>query len=254
MRVVRFAVGTFDIMTTTQNWPQLAAELSDVLALQAPPIAITFSEAPPAGVEAFDAPMPEPLPDGRTGRVPAGCAFWIKSADKTFSTVAEDHGNCSVGSVVLGFKTFDEVAGNSDVAAMLETGWVTTDVVPQIPVITEKPGAVTYGPLTETPFDPDVVLIRVNGEQLMLLHDALPDMHLAGKPQCHIVALAKEQGIVAASVGCALSRVRSGMSVNEMTCAIPAARLGEVLAALITTAGADGQVASYAGEDALRFS
>ena len=241
-------------MTTTQNWPQLAAELSDVLALQAPPIAITFSEAPPAGVEAFDAPMPEPLPDGRTGRVPAGCAFWIKSADKTFSTVAEDHGNCSVGSVVLGFKTFDEVAGNSDVAAMLETGWVTTDVVPLIPVITEKPGAVTYGPLTETPFDPDVVLIRVNGEQLMLLHDALPDMHLAGKPQCHIVALAKEQGIVAASVGCALSRVRSGMSVNEMTCAIPAARLGEVLAALITTAGADGQVASYAGEDALRFS
>lgn len=241
-------------MTTTQNWPQLAVELSDVLALEAPPVAITFSEAPPAGVEAFDAPMPEPLPDGRTGRVPAGCAFWIKSADKTFSTVAEDHGNCSVGSVVLGFKTFDEVAGNSDVAAMLETGWVTTDVVPQIPVITEKPGAVTYGPLTETPFDPDVILIRVNGEQLMLLHDALPDMHLAGKPQCHIVALAKDQGIVAASVGCALSRVRSGMSVNEMTCAIPAARLGEVLAALITTAGADGQVASYAGEDALRFS
>lgn len=241
-------------MTTTQNWPQFAVELSNVLALEAPPIAITFSEAPPAGVEAFDAPMPEPLPDGRTGRVPAGCAFWIKSADKTFSTVAEDHGNCSVGSVVLGFKTFDEVAGNSDVAAMLETGWVTTDVVPQIPVITEKPGAVTYGPLTETPFDPDVILIRVNGEQLMLLHDALPDMHLAGKPQCHIVALAKDQGIVAASVGCALSRVRSGMSVNEMTCAIPAARLGEVLAALITTAGADGQVASYAGEDALRFS
>ena len=252
--MVRVAVGTFGIMTTTQNWPQLAVELSDVLALEAPPVAITFSEAPPAGVEAFDAPMPEPLPDGRTGRVPAGCAFWIKSADKTFSTVAEDHGNCSVGSVVLGFKTFDEVAGNSDVAAMLETGWVTTDVVPQIPVITEKPGAVTYGPLTETPFDPDVILIRVNGEQLMLLHDALPDMHLAGKPQCHIVALAKDQGIVAASVGCALSRVRSGMSVNEMTCAIPAARLGEVLAALITTAGADGQVASYAGEDALRFS
>jgi uncharacterized protein (DUF169 family) len=240
-------------MSKTQNWSQFAVDLSNVLTLEAPPIAITFSEAPPAGVEAFDAPFPEPSPDGRTGRVPAGCAFWIKSAEKTFSTVAEDHGNCSVGSVVIGFKNFDEVAGNSDVAAMLETGWVTADVVPQIPVITEKPGAVTYGPLAETPVDPDVVLIRVNGEQLMLLHDALPDMRLAGKPQCHIVALAKEQGIVAASVGCALSRVRSGMSVEEMTCAIPAARLGDVLAALITTAGADGQVATFAGEDALRF-
>ena len=240
-------------MSKTQNWSQFALDLSNVLALEAPPIAITFSEAPPAGVEAFDAPFPEPSPDGRTGRVPAGCAFWIKSVEKTFSTVAEDHGNCSVGSVVIGFKNFDEVAGNSDVAAMLETGWVTADVVPQIPVINEKPGAVTYGPLAETPVDPDVVLIRVNAEQLMLLHDALPDMRLAGKPQCHIVALAKEQGVVAASVGCALSRVRSGISVEEMTCAIPAARLGDVLAALITTAGADGQVATFAGEDALRF-
>ena len=240
-------------MSITQNWSLFALDLSNVLALEAPPIAITFSEAPPVGVEAFDAPFPEPSPDGRTGRVPAGCAFWIKSAEKTFSTVAEDHGNCSVGSVVIGFKNFDEVAGNSDVAAMLETGWVTADVVPQIPVITEKPGAVTYGPLRETPVDPDVVLIRVNAEQLMLLHDALPDMRLAGKPQCHIVALAKEQGVVAASVGCALSRVRSGISVEEMTCAIPAARLGDVLAALITTAGTDGQVATFAGEDALRF-
>jgi uncharacterized protein (DUF169 family) len=241
-------------MTMTQDWNQLANDLGDVLALAAPPIAITFGDAPPVGVAAFDDSMPEPMPDGRTGRVPAGCAFWIKSVNRTFSTVAEDHGNCSVGSLTHGFKTLDEVAGNSDVAALLDTGWVTMDVVPQIPVIAEKPGAVTYGPLAETPVDPDVVLVRVNGKQLMVLHDAMPDMHLEGKPQCHIVALAKEQGVVAASVGCALSRVRTGMSANEMTCAIPAAKLTDVLAALATTASADGQVASYAGEDALRFS
>ena len=29
----------------------------------------------------------------------------------------------------------------------------------------------------------------------MVLHHAMPDRHLAGKPQCHIVALAKEQGV-----------------------------------------------------------
>jgi uncharacterized protein (DUF169 family) len=241
-------------MTMTQDWSQLANDLGDVLALAAPPIAITFSDAPPAGVDAFEDPMPDPMPDGRTGRVPAGCAFWIKSVDRTFSTVAEDHGNCSVGSLTHGFKTLDEVAGNSDVAALLDTGWVTMEVVPQIPVVAERPGAVTYGPLVETPVDPDVVLIRVNGKQLMVLHDAMPDMRLEGKPQCHIVALAKEQGVVAASVGCALSRVRTGMSANEMTCAIPAGKLADVLAALATTASADGQVASYAGEDALRFS
>ena len=153
----------------------------------------------------------------------------MKAADRTFGTVAEDHGNCSVGSVTHGFKTLEEVGNNSDVAALLDSGWVTMDVVPQIPVVHEKPGAVTYGPLAETPVDPDVVFVRVTGRQMMVLSDAIPDLRIEGKPQCHIVALAKEEGVPAASVGCALSRVRTGMSPTEMTCAIPASKLAEVV-------------------------
>jgi len=238
---------------TTQDWPSLAAALSDTLHLAAPPLAITFSDAPLAGVPMFDDPMPEPMPDGRTGRVPAGCVFWMKAADRTFGTVAEDHGNCSVGSVTHGFKTLEDVAGNSDVAALLESGWVTMDVVPQIPVVTEKPGAVVYGPLAETPIDPDVVLLRVNGKQLMTVADAWPGLRIEGKPQCHIVAIAKEQGEPAASVGCALSRVRTGMNVAEMTMAIPGPRLAEFVDSLAQTAAVDGVVARYAADDARRF-
>jgi uncharacterized protein (DUF169 family) len=238
---------------TTQDWPSLAAALSDTLHLSAPPLAITFSDAPLAGVPMFDEPMPEPLPDGRTGRVPAGCVFWMKAADRTFGTVAEDHGNCSVGSVTHGFKTLEEVAGNSDVAALLDSGWVTMDVVPQIPVVHEKPGAVTYGPLAETPVDPDVVFVRVTGRQMMVLSDAIPNLRIEGKPQCHIVALAKEEGVPAASVGCALSRVRTGMSPTEMTCAIPAAQLADIVTSVQQHAGADNMVAKYAAEDATRF-
>ena len=126
-----------------------------------------------------------------------------------------------------GFKTLDEVAGNSDVAALLETGWVTMDVVPQIPVVHEKPGAVTYGPLADTPVDPDVVFLRLTARQLMVLSDAIPGLRIEGKPQCHIVAVAKEEGVPAASVGCALSRVRTGMPPTEMTCAIPASQLAD---------------------------
>lgn len=235
------------------NWSDLSARLQQALSLAAPPIAITFSDAAPAGVAAFDAPMPEPLADGRTGRVPAGCVFWNHATESTFSTVKADHGNCSVGSLTHGFATLDEVAGNSDVAALLETGWVTMDVVPQIPVVSEKPGAVTYGPLAETPIDPNVVLLRVNGKQMMVLSDAVPGLRIEGKPQCHIVAIAKEQGEIAASVGCALSRVRTGMPATEMTCAIPATKVVQVIDAIETNAVADAAVARYAGEDALRF-
>src|SRR5712692_7730912 len=143
------------------DWSRLAEGLRDTLNLTAPPIAITFSDDAPSGVDPFDAPMP--------------------AADRTFSTVADDHANCSVGSVTHGFKTLDEVAGNADVAALLDAGWVTMDVVPQIPVVRERPGAVTYGPLTETRVDPDVVLLRINGKQLMVLADALPGLRIEGK-------------------------------------------------------------------------
>jgi uncharacterized protein (DUF169 family) len=223
------------------------------LHLSSPPLAITFSEEPLADVPLFDEAIPEPLADGRTGRVPAGCVFWMKATGVTFGTVAADHGNCSVGSLTHGFQTLEEVAGNSDVAALLESRWVTMDVVPTIPVVSRRPGAVTYGPLDQAAVDPDVVFLRVTACQLMVLSDAIPGLRVEGKPQCHIVAIAKDQGEAAASVGCALSRVRTGMSPTEMTCAIPASRLAEVVGAIQRNAAAENAVARYAAEDARRF-
>lgn len=235
------------------DWAALSTALDASLHLAAPPIAITFSEAPPAGVALFDAPMAEPTADGRTGRVPAGCVFWMRAADATFATVPEDHGNCSVGSLTHGMKRLDEVSGNADVGALVDSGWVSEDMFPEIPVVRRRPGAVTYGPLADTPTDPDVVLLRLNAKALMVLSDALPGLPVEGKPQCHIVAAAKEHGDVVASVGCMLSRTRTGMPSTEMTCAIPAKRLGEVVAAVDATARADAAVAGYAAEDARRF-
>jgi len=149
--------------------------------------------------------------------------------------------------------TLDEVAGRSDVAALVESGWVTMDMVPTIPVVADRPEVVTYGPLAEAPVDPDVVMIRINAKQLMVLFDALDDLRIDGKPQCHIVAVAKEHGNVAVSVGCMLSRTRTAMPNTEMTCAIPARRLREVVERVRATAATDAIVASYAAKDARRF-
>ena len=97
------------------------------------------------------------------------------------------------------------------------------------------------------------MLLRINGFALMTLKDALPTLRIEGKPQCHIVAIAKEQGDVAASVGCALSRARTGMRPEEMTCAIPGRKLGEVVSALEAAVTLDRMMASYAAADAKRF-
>jgi uncharacterized protein (DUF169 family) len=240
-------------MSRPERWSDASAALTAALQLRTPPIAITFSGSAPAGVAPFDAPMPEPTPDGRTGRVSAGCVFWTKAVERTFSTVAADHGNCSVGSLTHGFATLDEVAGRADLAALLESGWVTMAMIPGIPVVVDRPVFVTYCPLAETPVDPDVVLIRINGKQLMVLADALPGLRIEGKPQCHIVAVAKQQGEVAVSVGCMLSRTRTAMPNAEMTCAIPAGRLEDLVDRIQATAATDATVASYAAQDARRF-
>jgi uncharacterized protein (DUF169 family) len=235
------------------DWRTISDDLTSMLKLEAPPIGIAFEDAPPDGVELFDEPMAGPTPDGRTGRVPAGCVFWMKGAERTFATVPEDHGNCSVGSLTHGLIDLAEAAGRGDVAALVESGWVTPDAFPTIATLSTRPGAVVYGPLSESPGDPDVVFLRLNGRQLMTLHAAVPDMDFEGKPQCHIVPMAAEGGRVAASVGCALSRIRTGMKPTEVTCAIPGGRAPEVVERLRATVEADAKVATYAAEDKRRF-
>jgi uncharacterized protein (DUF169 family) len=237
----------------TTDFAAAAVDLTELLGLSTPPLGISFHDESVAGVEPFGADYPAATEGGRTGAVSAGCVFWIKGAERTFSTVAADHGNCSVGSLTHGFRTLDEVAGNEDVGALVGAEWVSPEMFPHIPVVKDKPEAVVYGPLGAATAAPDVVFIRLNGKQAMMLHDACPDIQFEGKPQCHVIPIAKDQGKIALSVGCMLSRVRTGMSNNEMTCAIPAARVDEVIAALRTAAAADRQVAAYAAQDAQRF-
>jgi uncharacterized protein (DUF169 family) len=242
-----------DPTSSTGERARLAERLAGALHLAVAPVSISFHDVVPEGVDRFEAPMSAPTADGRSGRVPAGCVFWVHGATRTFATVPEDHGNCSVGRFTHGMASLEDVAGNADVAALLESGWVTPEAVGTIPSIATEPGSVVYGPLAEDGPDPDVVLMRVNGRQMMVLSDAMPGMRIEGKPQCHIVAIAKEHGEVAASVGCALSRARTGMRPEEMTVAVPGARLAEVVDAVERTAQVDSVVAKYAAEDARRF-
>ena len=240
--------------TSTADWRALSEQLSAALKPIAAPIAISFvapgDEAP---APRRDLDYPEPNEHGRTGQVPAGCVFWMHADSQTFATNAADHANCSVGSYTHGFLTLEEAASKDDVGAVLEAGWVDEAAVTSLPHVAARPEQVVYGPLAEAASPPDVVLLRINGLGLMTLMDAVPELRFEGKPQCHIIALAKEQGEVCASVGCALSRARTGMKAEEMTCAIPGRRLSEVVEALTAAVTLDRAMATYAAHDARRF-
>jgi uncharacterized protein (DUF169 family) len=230
---------------------ELEHRLVAALGLSSAPVAITFHAA--GATPAFDGVHPPPAADGRTGAVPAGCVFWMHAEARTFTTRAPDHANCSVGSLTHGFIDLETAAAHDDVASLVEAGWVSPDGFPDIPVVAEVPEAITYGPLREARHEPDVVLVRTDAAGVMKLLSAVPDARVEGKPQCRIVVLAKDAGVVAVSAGCALSRARTGMPASELTGAIPGARLAEVITAIEAAAAADAIVVEYARADAARF-
>lgn len=239
----------------TTDWNDLSRRLSDLLGLENAPIAMTFSEAsvsPESGIDPFGGPLSEPTPDGRSGAVPAPCVFWMHADTRTFSTSPDDHGNCSVGEYTHGLVEAGDILNREDVGALLEVGWVTMEAFAGVAALERRPSSIIYGPLADTPYDPDVVLLRLTARQAMELGDAV-SMHLSGKPQCQILPIAIDQGKVALSMGCALSRARTGMGDDELTCAIPPGQLSEIVGNLEGVVYADHQVVGYAQADATRF-
>lgn len=228
------------------DWQTLSGDLSGILGLEAPPVGLAFVDRAPDNVTGFPGSMSEPTTDGRSGRVPASCVFWMQAAESSFSTVAADHGNCSVGRWVHGFASPADIIDKQDVRALLESGWVSMEAIGSISAVAESSDLILYGPLSAGAFEPDVVMLRLTPDQMMQFGDACTSVEYSGKPQCQIVAKAKEHATVAASMGCALSRVRTGMSDSELTCAVPAELLPAIVERLRQVERADSSVRSYA--------
>jgi uncharacterized protein (DUF169 family) len=231
----------------------MSETLTGLLGLDHAPIAVTFlDQIPDDGTPRFDEPMSTPTEDGRSGRAAAPCVFWMHAHERTFDTVAEDHGNCSVGRFTHGFAEAADILDKSDVGALLDVGWVTMEAFAGVAALSRRPAGVRYGPLSEAGADPDVVLLRVNPRQMMEINDAV-EVDWAGKPQCQILPRAADQGVIAASMGCALSRARTAMGDDELTVAIPGNRVEELVQALQPVTTADAAVVGYATADLARF-
>lgn len=227
--------------------------LNDLLGLEHEPVAITFlDENSTNGVPKFDAPMSDVTEDGRSGRVAAPCVFWGFGHQSTFDTPAADHGNCSVGQFTHGFVEAGDILERADVAALLDVGWVTMEAFAGVEALNRRPTGVRYGPLAEAQSIPDVVLLRLVPKQMMAINDAI-GVEWSGKPQCQILPLAANQGVIAASMGCALSRERIGMGDDELTVAVSGTRVEELVTALGPVRQADTAVVGYAKTDMERF-
>lgn len=215
---------------------EIAKELEQMLNLERPLVAISFREDSKRGLNRFD------------GTVSASCVFWTQALNKSFATSKEQHMNCSIGSVTHGFRRHEEIApgcGLEDVEAFLELGWVTKEEVAGLPSYVHGSNTVSYGPMREVEFEPDVCCLFCNAEQALFLMTAT-DHAIVGKPACAAMAKALNEKRTVISMGCTASRTRAGYGPDELVAFIPAERLEEVVRSLRRVVGTERKVAALA--------
>lgn len=217
------------------NLELLSRRLTDLLDLAHPPVAVSFDA--PSEVDASPPSTAEP----------AGCCFWAPAQQNRLDTVAADHANCSVGSYTHGFIPLEQAAGGADTAALVGSGWVAEADLMAAAKLPSEPKSITYQPLVEAQVA-DVVLVNLSPTGLMTLLGAIPELTLARKPQCVIVPLA-QAGSVAVSPGCAVSRTRTDLPGDELTCAIPGSELDAIVERLEVSTAADRTVSEFAAAD-----
>jgi uncharacterized protein (DUF169 family) len=199
--------------------------IARLLNLTSPPIAISFVDSAPAGIR-------------HAGAVEAAsCGYWRRAAEgEVFYTVADDHKGCPVGAhthnVALSSAERDELMGL--VGTMIGLQYLKMEEVPMIPTRKTPMKVAVYAPLDAAPAPPDVVLVRGNVRQLMLLAEAAQSAGVAGtgpamgRPTCSLLPETINADLTSASFGCVGNRVYTGAADTDAYFAIP----GNCLAAV----------------------
>jgi len=206
------------------DYSHIERQLAIDLDLARRPVAVTFLDEPPDGVEKYE------------GVQPSGCSFWKMASDgRTFYTVAADHFNCPIGSYTHNLTPPPERGRELEdtIGFMTSIGYLRIEEVPTIPRLAETPGVVVYAPLGATPVAPDVVLFWGPPGRVMLLQEAAiragvsAQLQTLGRPTCMILPAALSHGTVA-STGCIGNRVYTGLNEADLYVAIPGRDLQRV--------------------------
>jgi uncharacterized protein (DUF169 family) len=223
----------------------LGQQLEHLLGTKTTPIAVAFRDTPPPNVARIAAPQP------------AGCGYWRVAAESAecnvFYTEASDHFNCPIGAHTHNVAVPPEVGKQLEgmIGTMVELKYLKMADVPSIPRRKDAFGVAIYAPLALAPCDPDVVLVRGNVRQLMLLAEAaqsagvVGDSPTLGRPTCAVLPQAIETAQTAASFGCIGNRVYTGLGDDEGYFAIPGAHLGVVVANLAAIVNANQELEKF---------
>jgi uncharacterized protein (DUF169 family) len=224
------------------DYRTLANDFTSSLDLSLPPIAISFCGAVPAGVPSFDRV------------VPAGCSFWQEAATRTFVTSAKDHELCAIGIHThnLSPRSPSYPGELQEVLkAMSGLDYVREEEVAAIAVVRREVKYVLYGPLAESPVEPEVVLLFAHARQGLILSEAVARVDRGlppamGRPACAIVPQVLNNGCAATSLGCCGARAYlDALSDSVALWAFPGSKLHQYGAEIVTLARANKTLTAF---------
>ncbi len=209
----------------------------------------------------FSGVMPEGLPPA-PGAQPSSCTFWrLASEGQAFYTESRDHFGCAVGAYVHGAELPDAQARELSglVSTMIGLSYIKSEEVAQLSRQTTPLRYAIYSPLDKSPVLPDVVLVRGNPRQLMLLTEAaraaglLANSPAMGRPACTMIPESIASGRVVLSLGCIGNRIYTGLKEQEGYIAIPGSTLEAVCSQLSIVVAANETLVKFHSERQAQF-
>lgn len=175
---------------------------------------------------------------------PSACSFWRRAEMTRFTADAKLHTNCKVGAHVMGFSLAGEdmQALGELVKTMTGVSYIMPEEVPVLPRLPEHK-AWHYTPLAAAPSLPDLVLMWVDGRQVMLIQEAMGSAHwksgkglrTTGRPACGALALAYYHADAVLSFGCAGMRTFTEIPNYYMLLVVPGEAVEGLCRGLIQT-------------------
>jgi uncharacterized protein (DUF169 family) len=219
----------------------LEGTLNAELDLSHRPVAVSFLDSPPDGVEKF------------IGSEPSGCSYWrLAGQGRSFYTVPSDHYNCAIGSHTHSISLPQERQKelSDTLSFMSDIGYVRMEEVGKIPTLPKQPNVVAYSPLGEATVAPDVVILVGKPSKIMLLMEAASragvttQFPIFGRPTCMSLPAAMQSGAVG-STGCVGNRVYTEIGDDDLYIAIRGSDVEKVVGELETIIHANNELLEY---------
>ena len=224
-------------------YQDLTRRFVELLQLKQQPVGLAFVEAIPEGMT-------------RTNRrVPSACTFWRLAEQGVFYATAEDHEECPIGMLTMGFPMSEAVQQRAQelVGTMSSVQYISPDEARALPVVTKPHRSIVYGRLDQFPGEAEIVLCILDAQQAMLVAEAqdhanwlrLAGQAAFGRPTCAVIPRVLNTGTSTMSFGCVGARTYLGLTPGDMVLTVPASAFARLVERLETIVAANVALAPF---------